>query len=55
MRWITVNLLFLWFVSAIVFYGLVLNVGSLAGVFHLRHFIQNILSSEVVIFFRIHL
>lgn len=46
MRWITVKMLFCWFVSALVYYGLSLNAGSLAG----SAYVNNVLSglSEIV-------
>ena len=31
MRWITLNMMFNWFVNSLVYYGLSLNSGALAG------------------------
>lgn len=33
MRTITINLMFIWFVVTLVYYGLSLNIGALAGEF----------------------
>ena len=33
MRWITLNMMFNWFVNSLVYYGLSLNSGALAGLF----------------------